>query len=162
MEYPRREKISALTVIVCGLAVQFLVLPNFIDITEEYDLLSLSPAFFPRLTVWLVTGLGALYLILTFSRHGNKGDKADTEAWLSPAEEGKSLLCILLIIGYFLALRFFGFIIGTILVLAVMLPVQGVRGPVKIGLISILSTLGIHLLFLYVLQVHFPEGIFFE
>ena len=162
MEYTKRERLSAISIILCGLAVQFFVLPNFIDTTEEYELVSLSPSFFPSLTVWLITGLGGLYLIQTLSKHINKGDMADAETWLCRAEERKSLLSILLIIAYFVTLKLFGFIIATILVLSVMLPLQGVRGPVKIGLISILTTVGIHVLFLYLLQVHFPQGILFE
>jgi hypothetical protein len=162
LEYRKREKLIASSVVVCGLAVQFLILPNFIDSTEEYELMSLSPSFFPSLAVWLITSLGGLYLLFTFFSVENIEDKATTEKWLSAPEEWKSVLCILLIIGYFIALNLVGFVPGTVLILAVLLPFQGVRGAVKISLISILAALGIHLFFLYVLKVYFPRGVLFE
>ena len=162
MEYRKREKITALSILFGALLVQFFIIPNYIDHTEEYDLVSLSPDFFPSLAVWLITGLAGIYVFYSFSRKKKSAGPGNAENWLSPGEEKKAILCCLIIIGYFVAIKFFGFLIATIPVLFVLMFIQGVRGPIRTACISFASTIGIYLFFLYILRVHFPWGILFE
>ena len=160
MEYRKREKITALSILVGALLVQFFVLPNFIDHTEEYDLASLSPDFFPSLAVWLITALAGVYLFYAF--YDKKKSAGPGATWLSSGEMKKALLCCLIIIVYFIAIKFFGFLAATIPVLFVLFLIQGVKGPVRMVCISLASTIGIYLFFVFVLKVQFPQGILFE
>ena len=152
MEYRKRERITALSILVGALLVQFFVLPNYIDHTEEYDLASLSPDFFPSLAVWLIIGLAGIYLFYTLYGKKKSAGPGNVENWLSSGEMKKALLCCLIIIGYYVAIRFFGFLIATIPVLFVLFLIQGVKGLIRIACISFVSTIGIYLFFLYVLS----------
>jgi len=162
LEYRKREKITALSILVGALLVQFFVLPNFIDHTEEYDLASLSPDFFPSLAVWLITGLAVVYIFFAFYDKKKSAGPGNAANGLSPGEMKKALLCCLIIIGYFVAIKFFGFLVATIPVLFVLFLIQGVKGIIRMVCISFASPIGIYLFFLYVLKVHFPQGVFFE
>ena len=144
-----------------ALVVRFYVIPNYIELPEKYAHASLSPAFFPILAVWLITGLSALYLIHNFllARGGSRYKGGE---WMSRREERLAYLCSLIIIVYIPALHYLGFIISTVLILAVLLVLQGVRKPLKVALISILVTIGVNFFFLYVMKVHFPKGVIFE
>jgi len=162
LEYIKREKISTVSVLVGALLVRFYVIPNYIEITEDYDLASLSPAFFPILATWVIAGLAALNIALTFLRGKRRTYGGDGEAWLSPGEERKAYLSALVIIGYFVAMKLVGFLISTILLLAILFLLQGVKGPLKVAITSLSVTAGIYLFFLYVMKVHFPIGLIFE
>ena len=162
MEYYKREKITALSTLVGALVVRFYVIPNYIDLPEEYTHASLSPAFFPILAVWFIAGMSVLYLIHNFllARGGSRYQGGDD--WISGREERMAYICSLIIIVYLLALCYLGFIISTVLILVALLVLQGVRKPLKVALISILVTIGVNLFFLYVMKIHFPKGIIFE
>ena len=64
MQYRKKEVITAVSILVAALAIIFYVIPNYIDMEEEYELASLSPAFFPNLAAWVIAALaGWLYLL---------------------------------------------------------------------------------------------------
>ena len=162
MEFNKREKITALSVLAGALVVRFFVIPNYIEITEEYELASLSPAFFPKLAVWVIAGLAVLHLVFTFSRRKSQIHGEDIEEWLSPGEEWKAYISSLVIIGYFFAMKAIGFLISKLIVLVVLFIIQGAKGPLKVAITSISVTAGVYLFFLYVMHVHFPKGLIFE
>ena len=162
LEYHKREKITALSVLVGAMLIRFYVIPNYVDLPQEYSHASLSPAFFPILAVWFIMGLAVLYLIHAFlPARGGSRYQGDND-WISTGEERKAYVSSLIIIVYLLVLAVLGFLISTVMVLAVLFILQGVRKPLKVALISILVTIGVYLFFLYVMKVHFPEGIIFE
>ena len=153
-----------MSVLLGALLVRFYIIPNYIEITEEYDLASLSPSFFPILATWVIAGLATLNLVHTFLRGKRRtyGDGDAGDRWLSTGEERKAYLSALVIIGYFVAMKLVGFLISTILLLAILFLLQGVKGPIKVAITSLSVTAGVYLFFLYVMKVHFPIGLIFE
>lgn len=162
MRYQTRERIIDLSVIGGCLLVRFYVVPNYIEITEEYELASLSPAFFPILATWVIAGLAALHLIFGLAMKRGRAQGEEPEEWLTPKEEYKAYACTLVILAYFFAMSYIGFLISTALMLGALFGIQGVRGPVKVIVTSLSVTIGVYLFFLYVMQVHFPLGVIFE
>ena len=63
MDDTRREIITDVTVLIGALIVLFYVIPTFIDLEQEYDIASLSPAFLPIIATWLIAGLTSLHLL---------------------------------------------------------------------------------------------------
>ena len=51
VQFRKREILTAVSILVAALAIIFYVIPNFIDMEEEFELASLSPAF--TLSPWL-------------------------------------------------------------------------------------------------------------
>ena len=114
------------------------------------------------MAIWFIAGLAILHLIhITLLSRGKSRYKGEND-WISAREERMAYACSAVIIVYLLVLNYIGFLISTVLVLAGLLVMQGVRKPIKVSLISIGVTLGIFLFFLYVMKIHFPKGIIFE
>jgi len=162
LRYQTRERLIDFAILVGCLLVRFWVIPNYIEITEEYELASLSPAFFPVLSTWVIAGLAFLHLALGLIQKRSPIDEAEAEEWLTPREEYKAYACTLVIIAYFFAMKCVGFLISTALMLAALFVIEGVKGPLKVVITSVSVTIGVYLFFLYVMQVHFPVGVIFE
>lgn len=161
MDSIKRDRVVDISIIIWAFILRFYVIPHQIKITEEYTLVSLSQDFFPKITTWLIAGLAMLHLVLTFKKERSHVIEDDVEAWLSPKEEFKVYVSSLLIISYLITMKYIGFIISTIAVLVLLFVMQGVKGPIKLILISTVVTIGVYLLFLYILKVHFPTGLIF-
>ena len=162
MDDTRREIITDVSVLIGALIVLFYVIPTYIDLEQEYDLASLSPAFFPIIATWLIAGLTSLHLLFILTRRKESLGSMEGEEWLSSSEQWKALACCLAIIAYFFLMKVIGFIAATILILAFLFWFQGVKKPMKVALTSIMVTAGLYIFFLYVMKVHFPKGVLFE
>ena len=162
MDDTKWEIITDVSVLIGALIVLFFVIPIYIDLEQEYDLASLSPAFFPTIATWFIAGLTSLHLLLIIIRRKKSASHEEGDGWLSSSEQWKAIASCLAIIAYFFLMKGIGFIVSTILVLAFLFWFQGVKKPIKVILTSILVTAGIYLFFLYIMKVHFPKGILFE
>jgi hypothetical protein len=162
MDDTKREIITDVSVLIGTLVVLFYVIPAYIDLEQEYDLASLSPAFFPTIATWLIAGLTFLHLLFIIARKKKSVDPEEGDEWLSSSEQWKALGSCLAIIAYFFLMKVIGFIVSTILVLAFLFWFTGVKKPLQVALTSILVTAGLYLFFLYVMKVHFPKGVLFE
>ena len=162
MQYRVRELITAISILVATLVIIFYVIPNNIDLEQEYDLASLSPAFFPNLAAWIIVALACLHIINTLLQKKKTVAAEGEEEWLSPPEEFSAYKSAFVIVLYFFAMKYVGFLISTALVLAALFVLQDIKKPLRVILISILVTAGIFLFFFYVMQVHFPKGALFE
>ena len=162
MQHWIRELITAISILVATLATIFYVIPNHIDLEQEFELASLSPAFFPNLAAWIIAALACLHIvnILLQKKKAVPGD--GEQEWLSPPEERSAYKSAFVIVLYFVAMKYVGFLISTALVLAALFVLQGIKKPLRVILISILVTVGVFLFFFYVMQVHFPKGAIFE
>ena len=160
MKLRDRDIVTSVFIILGALTVQFLILPYFIEMEESYDLASLSPAFFPKLATWIVTALAALLLCFTvFQRKKeNKQDKGT----LDNRELRRVYTAFAFVVVYIFAMKLMGFLVSTTLFLGALFFLQGIRKPFKIAAASLIVTFGVYFLFLYVMQVHFPKGLFFE
>ena len=162
MHYWKRELITAISVLVASLAIIFYVIPNNIDLDQEFELASLSPAFFPNLAAWIIAALACLHIVNTLLEKKKAVPGDGEQEWLSPSEERSAYKSAFVIVLYFFAMKYVGFLISTALVLAVLFVLQGIKKPLRVILISILVTVGVFLFFFYVMQVHFPKGAIFE
>jgi hypothetical protein len=157
-----RELITAISILVATLVIIFYVIPNNIDLEPEYDLASLSPAFFPNLATWIIAALAGLHIVNLLFQKKKAAAGDGEEEWLSRSEELSAYKSAFVIVLYFFAMKYVGFLISTALVLAALFVLQDIKKPLRVILISILVTVGIFLFFFYVMQVHFPKGAIFE
>jgi putative tricarboxylic transport membrane protein len=74
-------------------------------------------------------------------------------------EVGKVLYVIILLAAYTLTLKFLGFLIATLALLAFLFRLKATYGLLKIILMSLLITAGAYLVFQVWLQVQLPKGI---
>ena len=162
MEHHIKERFTALTIFIGALLVYFFVVPNYIETTEEYEIASLSPKFFPELALFSIAGLAAMLFGFTFVKKYRSPGPKDADAWLSPGEQWRAVVSALIIAAYLPAMKLVGFLIATPFVLAGLFLVQGVKGLWKSIVIILCVTLGVYALFLYLMNVHFPMGVFFE
>ena len=162
MKYSKREKITALSIFVGALIVIYSIIPNYIELEEEFEFVSLSPAFFPTVAAWIIAGLAALHLLLIMIREKSGPIKRSSEAWLSVREERQTYKAAIVIAVYVLSMKYIGFLISTPLALACLLILQDIRKPTKIAIVSVSVTICVYLFFFFVMQVHFPKGRVFE
>jgi len=162
VQHRKREVITAVSILVATLAIIFYVIPNYIDLEEEFEVASLSPAFFPALAAWIIAALAGLLAISALMQQKKTVTDENDEEWLSPAEELNSYKSVLVIVVYAFAMKYIGFLIATVLVLAVLLVLQDIKKPLHVVLISIMVTGGVFLFFYFIMQVHLPKGLIFE
>ena len=163
MQHRKRELITAVSIMAATLAIIFYVIPNYIDMEEEFELTSLSPAFFPGLAAWIIAALaGLLAISVLWQPKKRTVSDEDDEEWLSRAEELNAYKSAMVIVVYVLAMKYIGFLIATVLVLAVLLVLQDIKKLLHVVLISILVSGSVFLFFYFVMQVHLPKGVIFE
>lgn len=121
---------------------------------------SLSPAFFPRLAATLICGLGLLLIVV---------EMVFTKRDLGSVLEGVQWRVFSYVVGtiaimifYTVFITWVGFIISTIITMAAMMVLYGVRRWVLIVLISVCVPLFIYFFGLKVMYVLFPVGEVFQ
>jgi hypothetical protein len=157
-----KERIIAASILVSVLIFFFYVIPNYIEISEEYEAIGLSPAFFPNIATIFIGALAALFLLLTFTKKWSHFFNSEGESGLSPSEELKAVLCSAIIIGYLFALKYTGYFVSTPPVLFGLLFIQGERKIFKSIIIVLVVTFGVYFIFHNFLNVQFPEGKLFK
>ena len=158
-----REMIIAGVVLVFSLVVQFILIPSQIEQTVEYELASLSPAFFPELAIMFIGGL-AILLLLSHLWHLVKGpptEPMDDEP-LTLQEELRIAGVMVVSIVYYLVLDYLGFWITNTVGVTILLMIQD-RGRIWRQItIAAATTVCIYLFFFFVMKVHFPLGKIFK
>ena len=127
----QKERILATFILFLVLVVFFYLIPNYVEVSEEYEVTGLSPAFFPVIATIFIGLLSCFLLTLTFIKKWSHFFNSEEETWLSPSEEMKAGLCCAIIVGYYFALKYVGFFIATPPVLLGLLFLQGERKIVK-------------------------------
>jgi putative tricarboxylic transport membrane protein len=145
------------------LVTLFVFIPTQIEQAPQYDLSSLSPAFFPELAVLLMGGL-AVVLLISQVRRVMTGLPPVNEGVepLTREEEIKAAQSMVVAIVYAILLVPLGYLITTTLAVGVLLRLQGPTPIRKLIAIPVLTTIGTYLFFLHVMNVHFPMGKIFE
>lgn len=156
MTYLFRDWIIALMILLFGVFTIFFLIPNQIEVTEDYELKSLSPAFFPQLTAWIITGLSVLFMISLFRSRGHRQEAALEITW---NDEFRVMTAIGIAVLYLLAFKYVGFIPASCLCLAALFWLQGIRRPLRLVILSVGAAVIIYLVFYYVMRVRFPEGL---
>ena len=158
-----RELIIAAAVLAWSLIIQFVLIPSQVEQAAEYDLASLSPAFFPKLANLFIGGL-AFLLLLGHLRHVVTGFgtgrfmAADDEESLSVGEELQVAAVIGVSIVYYLVLDYLGFWITNTAGVSILLMIQDRSRVLRQIAIAAATTVGVYLFFHYVMKVHFPIG----
>ena len=150
-----------LTVAGFSLIVLFLLIPTQIEMEAEYDLASLSPAFFPRLAAGVILGL-SLLLLLYQLRTARQGAGPPEGEKLSRGDELRVLIAMVVSILYFLVVDLLGFLITNTVALAALFSLQGRPRFLKLAGLSMGTTAGVYLFFHYLMKVHFPAGSLFK
>jgi putative tricarboxylic transport membrane protein len=158
----QKERILATFILFVVLVVFFYLIPRYIEVSGEYELIGLSPTFFPIIITIFIGLLSCLLLILTFIKKWSHFFNSEEEIWLSRSEEMKAGLSCAIIVGYYFALKFAGFFIATPPVILGLFFLQGERKIVKSIIISLVVTISVYFLFHYLLNVQFPEGKLFK
>lgn len=158
-----RELIIAGAVLVCSLIIQFVLIPSQVEQAAEYDLASLSPAFFPTLANLFIGGLAVL-LLLSHLRHFASGRSMapDDEESLSVGEELQVAGVIGVSIIYYLVLDYLGFWITNTAGVSILLMIQDRSRVWRQVAIAAATTVCVYLFFFYVMKVHFPIGKIFN
>ena len=155
----KREWAIAIAILSFGLLTLFYFIPSQIEITEEYELKSLSPAFFPEVAAWIITGLSILHMVNLF--RSGRTLKSETSA-LAMADEARVLTAMAIAVLYVLAFKYAGFIPASCLGLAAMFWLQGKRRPVPLILLSAGTAVLVYLIFYHLMKVRFPEGLWWR
>ena len=158
-----RELIIAGAVLIFSLIVQFVLIPSQIEQAAEYDLASLSPAFFPELATLFIGGLAVL-LLLSHLRHfvTDTSKASDDEESLSLGEELQVAGVIGVSIVYYLVLDYLGFWITNTAGVSILLIIQDRSRVWRQIAIAAATTVCIYLFFYFVMKVHFPIGKIFS
>jgi hypothetical protein len=168
MNKNRQDIMLAIAVMIFGLIILFFLIPTQVEMAEEYDVKSLSPAFFPELAAGLLVFLSVLLL---FSQLLNRKRLApiepeqsgcDTEEAFTRSDEIRVWLCFVISVAYYYGFKCIGFIPATILVLSGLFWVQGVRPARRLLIMSVVTTLLVYAFFRYVMKVYFPEALFWR
>ncbi|OIJ13843.1 hypothetical protein BKP35_08690 [Anaerobacillus arseniciselenatis] len=139
------NKIISLIFIVIG-AFTFLWSFRFPEATSAW------PKFFSIILILLAVGL------LVDSLKGTKRDESE-EDLPSLSEFGMFAVIIGALIVYMLLLNIIGFTILSLLLLAGLLWYTGYRNVIKLGCISVGSTVLITVIFQFLLRVPIPQGV---
>ena len=73
MEYRKKERVTALAVLAGALLVLIYVIPNHIDLDQEFELAILSPAFFPKLATCMRSHIGFPVIVVNDNAYGAVG-----------------------------------------------------------------------------------------
>jgi len=148
-----------------ALIIYFLI-PSQIGIIETARM-SLSPSFYPRLVIVTMVVISSIYLVSSFfgekKKHGrSKGKKADQrEARILGENPLRTLITVMIILGYVYLLEFLGFLIATPIGLFAFSYHMGNRRIKTFCLIMIIVPLAIYFFFEKVMLIFLPEGTVF-
>jgi len=153
-----QDWIIALFILLFSLFTYFYLIPAQIEIAEEYDLRSLSPAFFPEVATSIIAGLSILLMIsLLRSRRRRENVASQTNF----GDEIRVAAAIGISAAYVIAFKYMGFIPASILVLGALFRLQGKRF-FKLIFLSTGTVLFVYFVFYYVMKVRFPKGLWWR
>lgn len=141
------------------------LIPTRVQVSEDIEIKSLSPAFFPELAAVLIVFLSGVLIATWFMhRKDRPEDEALTESRseMTAGEELRVAAVFIIAALYYLGFKYFGFLIATVICLAGMFLLQGGKSGLRIAVLSVVVTLGLFAFFHYVMKVYFPTGIIFR
>jgi len=146
--------LGALLLLLCCLGLVFLgSLVAEPKVLLGRSLTAIAPSLFPSLVLAGLAVLSALFLTRTVRR----SPKTATEDGMERPNLRRAFLLFAIMIAYALAMKPFGFLLSTVLALALVSYLVGNRSPLQIGLVSIISPVLLYLLATRLLAVSLPE-----
>lgn len=158
MKERHKDILSAVLLLAFASFAHLYVVPNYIEEMEDHALMCLSPAFFPLLAIAIIALLSALLLAKTLFM----AREVEEEPWLSREEELQVYIAFCAATFFIFMLKYFGFLISTPVLLAILFFAQGIRNPLKIGVISLVVTASVYLFFEKIMKVVLPQGNLFQ
>ena len=153
----RREWIVALVVLAFGLLTVYYIIPTQVELTDDYELHSLSPAFFPSLAAWMVTFLAGILILKRFRRSPEEDE--DKEPELSLRENLRVVAFFGLAFLFVLSFKYLGFPLATGISLLIFFFLQGIRPILKLFTLSAGVTVLVYAFFHFGMKVHFIRGV---
>lgn len=139
--------------------VVYLIIPIEIQELMRYDASTgLSPAVFPKLSVFLIAGFSGVLILYGLRSKG-----------VAPGEDRRSLrmenrarviTTFIIILAYVYLIGILGYLVITPLALALLMWYFGERRWLLILSLAILTTTGLFCFFRYIMYIILPEGIF--
>lgn len=141
--------------------VVYLIIPAEIEELRRYDASTgLSPAVFPKLSVFLIAGLSAI-IILSSLRSKDAAPREDRPA-LKTGTRARVITTFIILMAYVYLIGTVGYLVITPLALGLLMWYFGERRwPIILSLV-ILTTTGLFYFFRYIMYIILPEGIFFS
>jgi len=143
----KSDTIAAAVLFIIGILAVFVIIPQQTTPGERYGL---PPAFFPTLSMVLITGLSAVLLLKNVFKSKAEADRTISmthKNWIYITGITAFLFICLLIIKYF------GFIAGGILTIASLMIYMGERKPLTIILVAVLAPTFTYIILWKFLQV---------
>jgi hypothetical protein len=141
------------------------LIPTQVEVSEDIEIKSLSPAFFPELAAVLIVCLSGI-LIVTWFMHRKDREEGEgvgeSRSEMTAEEELRVTGAFVIAALYYFGFKYFGFLIATVICLAGMFLLQGGKRAYHIAILSVVVTLGLFAFFHYVMKVYFPTGIIFR
>ena len=146
--------------IIFCVAVYFII-PLQIQELIRYDASTgLSPAVFPKISVFLIAGLSAV-LILSGLRSKDLAPRDDRRV-RKKGTRTRVITSFIIILAYVYLLDILGYFVSTPLALSLLMWYFGERRWILILSLVILTTIGLFCFFRYLMYIILPEGIFFS
>lgn len=115
-----------------------------------------GPAFYPR----VIAGLIALFAVVQLVRSLAGDDRRSHEITLGSTRRVVGVTVAVL--AYVLLLPWLGFVVATVLFLIVGMRYSGVASPLRIAVVAVGLTLGLHYVFGVFLRIPLPESPFYS
>ncbi len=140
--------------------VVYLIIPFEIQELMRYDASTgLSPAVFPKLSVFLIAGLSTI-LILSGLRSKNFAQGEDRRARRTGIR-ARVITTFIIVVAYVYLIDILGYLVITPLALGLLMWHFGERRWLMILSSAILTTIGLFCFFRYIMYIILPEGILF-
>jgi hypothetical protein len=139
--------------------VVYLIIPIQIPELRRYDAsMGLSPAVFPKLAVFLITGFSIVLVVYGLR---SKGDAPKDRSISKGGARARMIVTFGVLVAYVFLIDIFGWLAVTPLALAFLMWYFGERNWLLILPLAILITAGLFAFFRYIMYIILPEGIFF-
>lgn len=138
--------------------VLVLIIPNFIAVPSNVPIASLSPRFWPSIVCGMMLVLGFLQTVVTLYRNREKGENGSSGAKLSGDELAKIAGVIVLLLGYYVAVTYIGFMLSTMLFTPILAIAYGERRILVLALICLVPGPALYFFFSRVAYTIFEPG----
>ena len=159
------DTITGMAILIFAIAIYSLI-PSQITLIETVSL-SFSPAFYPRLVITALAALSLLYVVSSLFQARKRSTRVkekeiDREETVILGEYApRTLITIMIVLGYIYLLEFFGFLLATPLGLGALSYHMGNRSIRTFFLVIVIPTLVIYLFFEKVMIIFLPKGTVF-
>jgi hypothetical protein len=149
----RADIVSGLVLTLFGIVSLFAIIPA--QVGSDAGDSSVAPDLFPLTLMWLLTGLAVL---LWVSRLAQSGKMQEEEpAPLEPNNFFFIVAASIGLLGSYLAITYLGFIVGSVLTVALwMLAMGGRRHPIRLVVASLVAPALIYVFFRHLFTVLLP------